>query len=83
MAAQVQDLDSAQALAERSALLARRAALRPHRCPQLAEQYAAVRAEDMLTRRRDALAHQLSDASLQQVGIGVGWRWNLGFEAFG
>lgn len=47
----VADIDAVTALLERSALVARRAALRPHRCPQLSEQFALVRSQALLEAR--------------------------------
>ncbi len=57
-----------RALAERSMLLVRRAQMQPHRCPGTPAQYALVRSEAVLSARVAALQHELSDASLQQVG---------------
>lgn len=56
-----------QAMSERASLLARRAAMPAHRCPQLAEQYALVRSQAMLESRLESIRHQLSDASLSQM----------------
>lgn len=41
-----------------------------HACPGTAPQFALVRSEALLRRRVDSLAHELSDASLQQVSCG-------------
>ncbi|GBF97557.1 hypothetical protein Rsub_10158 [Raphidocelis subcapitata] len=61
------DLSLTQRLADWSAALSARAALRCHGCPGTAPQFALVRSEGALRRRVEALAHELSDASLQQL----------------
>lgn len=63
----ISDLSLTQQLGELAAARAARAALRCHACPGTAPQFALVRSEALLRRRVDALAHDLSDASLQQV----------------
>ncbi|KAI8471724.1 MAG: NUC185 domain-containing protein [Monoraphidium minutum] len=55
------------ALTERARALAARGALRCHGCPGTPAQLALVASEAVLRRRVEALAHELSDASLQQL----------------
>lgn len=61
------DLGLVQRLSEWQQLLAARAARPCHACPGTAPQFALVRSEATLRARVDALQHELSDASLQQV----------------
>jgi len=65
------DLSLNQQLGEWQAALAARGAMPCHACPGTAPQFALVKSEALLRRRVDVLAHELSDASLQQVGRGV------------
>lgn len=63
----IADIGVVQAMMERSRLMTRRAELLPHRCPQLAEQFALVRSQAVLEARLESIRHQLSDASLAQM----------------
>lgn len=71
------DLALTQRLSDWTAALSARAALRCHGCPGTAAQFALVRSEGALRRRVEGLAHELSDASLQQVGGGGGSLWGV------
>lgn len=61
------DLGLSQQLAEWQAALAARASLSCHSCPGTPPQFALVRSEALLRRRVEVLAHDLSDANLQQL----------------
>lgn len=63
----VADVDLVQWLSERDKWLTRRASLRPHSCMELSEQFGLVKTLHALSRAKETLTHQLSDASLSQL----------------
>ncbi|KAK9806276.1 hypothetical protein WJX72_008182 [[Myrmecia] bisecta] len=63
----ISQYDIVNALRQRQQLIQARAALACHREPALPEMYAIVRSEALLADRLRRLAHQLSDANLQQM----------------
>jgi hypothetical protein len=62
-------LEVVKLLADRTLLIGQQAQLPAQTCPGTPEQAALVRSEMLLHRRVEALSHELSDASLQQVRL--------------